>query len=153
MVSFTIEDDDEAGVEVRLRPQNLREGDELTWEVVLTSQPTAEVLVTVRAVSPADSPVESRARVEDLAIAPASLTFTQATWNTPQAVMITVALELMMFGELTIVHEVSSSDPNYQDFPVPPVTLELTDVNAGSADVGAETGGWRRPAFSGAGWC
>ena len=126
VVSFTIEDDDEAGVEVRLRPQNLREGDVLSWEVILTSEPTEDVFVTVRAVSPADSD----ARVEDLAIAPASLTFTQATWNTPQAVMITVALELMMFGELTIVHEVSSSDPNYQDFPVPPVTLELTDVNA-----------------------
>ena len=127
---FTIEDDDQAGVEVGLQPQNLREGDVLTWEVVLTSQPTAEVLVTVSAVSPADSPVESRARVEDLVIAPASLTFTNANWNTPQPVMITVAPDLTRFGELTIVHEVTSTDPNYQVLVVPLVTLELTDVDA-----------------------
>ena len=126
---FTIVDDDEAGVVVGLRPQNLREGDVLSWEVVLTSQPTEDVFVTVRAVSP----VVSDASADDLTFAPnpetTSLKFTPENWNTSQRLMITVALELMMFGELTIVHEVSSSDPNYQDFPVPLVTLELTDVN------------------------
>ena len=47
MVFFTIEDDDQAGIEVGLLPQNLRKGDVISWEVVLTSQPTDNVLVTV----------------------------------------------------------------------------------------------------------
>ena len=126
VVFFTIEDDDEAGVEVRLRPQMLQEGDVLSWEVVLSTEPTAAVMVMPSVVRPAGS----EARVEDLAIAPASLTFTDANWNSPQEVMITVAPSLEHFGELEIRHELTSMDANYQGLIVPPVTLELSNVDA-----------------------
>ena len=58
------------------------------------------------------------------------LTFTPADWYEPQSVTITVTETLTDFGELQIRHSVTSSDPNYDNFPVGARTLKLTDVDA-----------------------
>ena len=73
---FVIADDDRAGVAVALTPQNLREGREVPYRVVLESEPTAdvEVAVAVKAVA------GSKALPTDVTAMPAPLTFTPANW-------------------------------------------------------------------------
>ena len=53
--TFVIADDDRAGVAVALTPQNLHEGEELPYTVVLESEPTADVEVAVAVVAVAGS--------------------------------------------------------------------------------------------------
>ena len=137
--TFAIADDDRAGVAVALTPQNLREGREIPYTVVLESEPTADVEVAVAVMAAA----ASEARPADVTAMPAPLTFTSANWHEPQTVILTVALGLAVFGELDIVHILTSADPIYDGLAPVSVRLELTDVDAilSVSDLGVEEGG------------
>ena len=124
--TFVIADDDRAGVEVSLEPGNVRAGDEIDYAVVLTSEPAAdvEVAVVVRAAAGPD------VGLNDVTATPAPLTFTRADWHEPQRVTLSVDEEVAAFGELDIVHVLTSTDANYNGLSVDAIRLELVDVDA-----------------------
>lgn len=87
-----------------------------TYTVVLTSQPTSDVTITP---SPGSQ----------LAVSPASLTFTVANWSTPQTVSVAAINDAIAEGthSATITHTAASSDPGYNGLAIPNVTASITD--------------------------
>ena len=80
--TVTIADDDTAGFLFDPSHLTVREGGSAEYTVVLTSEPSAEMTVTITASSGSDlSPVED------------TLTFTADNWTTPQAATVTAALD------------------------------------------------------------
>src|SRR5439155_1326255 len=79
-VSMTNVDDGVAGFTVTPTwgPRTSEAGGSATFSVVLTSQPTADVVIPV-----------ALSNAGEGAVAPASLTFTAADWNAPQTVTVT----------------------------------------------------------------
>ena len=77
IVSVTVMDDDTAGLTLTPGTVNVNEGGPAgTYTVVLNTEPTATVTVTIPAVG-------------DVTATPASLTFTTGNWNTAQSVTVT----------------------------------------------------------------
>ena len=96
--AVTIEDNDEGGVAISETELTILEGNTDTYTVVLTSQPTGNVTVTVN--DPADN--------TDVTADPATLTFTTTDWNVAQTVTVTVAQDDDAADETaTITHTVS----------------------------------------------
>ena len=128
---FTIRDDDTARVAVSLEDQNVRKGDQRLYEVVLKSQPIANVEVVVTVV---EGRLNSEAQPGNVTVAAVEgilpLTFTPINWSTPRALLLTVAPNLDAFGELEIRHTINSEDdPTYAALDPVSAVLELTDVN------------------------
>ena len=123
---FTITDDDTAGVRVGLRDQSVRKENVVVYEVVLTSEPTANVVVTVAVTLPAGITPPS-----SITVPPTSLTFAPGDWNQPQRVTLTVAAVVAEenLGDYIIDHSVTSADPNYDQFFIADRTLGLIDVD------------------------
>ena len=105
--SFTIGDDDTAGVTVAAdTPLAVSEaegdGHTATYTVVLDSQPTADVTVTPTSADPTAASVS------------AALTFGPDNWDQPQTITVTaVNDEDKVHETLSISHVVTSADPNY----------------------------------------
>ena len=87
-----------------------------TYSVVLNTQPTANVTVTL--VSGAHATVN-----------PTSLLFTPADWNRPQDVTVTAVDDALAEGAhtATIHHNAASADLNYNGIAVANVTVHITD--------------------------
>ena len=98
---LTITDDDKRGVEVTPTSLTVNEGESETYSVVLTSQPTADVTVTVTV--PADT---------DVSVDNSSLTFPVASWNAAQTVTVSVAddNDAVVDDAVTLTHSVSGGD-------------------------------------------
>ena len=77
-VEVTITEDDTTGVTISVTALELAEGDAQSYTVVLDTEPTADVTVTIQVPDNADVAVDETA-----------LTFTAANWNTPQRVTVT----------------------------------------------------------------
>ena len=124
--TFVIADDDRAGVEVTLEPRNVREGEEISYDVVLTSEPAAdvEVAVTVEPVAGSEAVLTKVELNKD------TLTFDSDNWYEPQTVILTVAPEVTVFGGLDINHRLTSTDANYAGLTLDAIRLELVDVDA-----------------------
>jgi large repetitive protein len=125
-----------------------------SYTVALASQPAANVTVTIAQVSPevyvaaaaaASAPAGSTVAYPVpvcwgplLNVAPATLTFTPADWNTPQTVTVTapalppVPVPYAGSGTVTVslFSTVTSTDPNYNDLCVPPVTVTVHEATA-----------------------
>ena len=103
--TITLSDDDEAGVAVSKESVSMTEGGSDTYTLALTSEPTADVTITVTRAEGGDA---------DLTATPASLVFTASTWSAAQAVTIAAA-EDDDFAEdaATFTHSASSDDANY----------------------------------------
>lgn len=102
-VSVLVRDNDVAGLVFTPDSVSVAEGASTTYNVVLSSQPSATVLVTPSVTD--DSSVT---------VAPASLTFTPAQWNVPQTVTITFMEDERTSPMIaSIVHGTSSDDPKY----------------------------------------
>ncbi|MCT7956395.1 DUF4347 domain-containing protein [Laspinema palackyanum] len=88
-----------------------------TYEIVLLSQPTQDVSITVNP--------DSQTRV----VGATSLTFTPNNWNVAQTVTVgaidDTAVEYPHSG--TISHSISSSDANYNGISLSPVTANIAD--------------------------
>ncbi len=126
-IVFTINDDDTAGVIHTLQPRNVREGDDIRYMVVLTSQPEADVVVEANVFQVPGS--NAQGHVEGL---PVRLGFTPQDWHQEKRVTFTVADEVPDdgFGEFSIGHDLrASADERYQTLTVDPILLELTDVD------------------------
>ncbi|MXX46538.1 MAG: hypothetical protein F4Z41_10115 [Acidimicrobiia bacterium] len=106
-VAGTITDDDERGINVSPAALTLEEPDGAgTYEVTLTSRPTAAVIVDLT------SSDTSAATVE-----PSSLTFQPAEWNTPQTVTVKAVDDQIPNPDggriATIAHSVAASTSDY----------------------------------------
>ena len=118
-VSGTNADDDTAGVTVEpLTPISVLEGATATFTVVLKTQPTNNVVVSSVSTVPAQGTV-----------APATLTFTPANWNTPQTVTITGVDDLLGDRDQALKIEVTltSSDTVYATIDPADVTVTVLD--------------------------
>ena len=96
-------DDDTRGVRVEPTQLTFREGGSGTYTVVLNTQPTATVTVTVN--DPTDN--------TDVTAEPTSLTFTTGDWNSAQTVTVTAARDGDANTDTaTVTHSVNGGDYN-----------------------------------------
>ena len=115
--TFTIRDDDTAGVTVSDTSIDIEEGDSDNYTVVLDSQPTHSVTITVNDPSNTDVTAE-----------PASLTFTTVNWDTAQTVTVTASQDNGHDDEDgTVTHTVASTDAKYSGISVSDVSVDVTD--------------------------
>ena len=122
--TFVIADDDRAGVEVTLKPRNVRAGDQIEYTVVLISEPAENVGVAVVVLDAADSNLVR----DDVSAGP--LTFDSGDWFIPKTMILRVEDVVTVFGELDIVHVLTSLDANYDGLRVDAIKLELVEVDA-----------------------
>lgn len=126
-VSITNDDNDSAGVIVMptMGLSTTEAGGTAMFSVVLTSQPTANVSVSITSSDASEG-----------VAAPASLTFTGGNWSSPQIVIVTGVDDALADGNIayTIVTGNSvSSDTSYSGMVVPDV--QVTNVDLDSAGV------------------
>ncbi len=98
--TVTLADDDARGVTVTPTALTVDEGGDETYTVVLDSEPTADVAVTVAV--PQDT---------DVSVDNTSLTFTEGNWNTAQTVTVSAAgdEDAVVDDAVTLTHTVSST--------------------------------------------
>ena len=100
---LTITDDDTRGVTVSTNTLSIREGNTATYTVVLTSKPTAPVVIAI-AVASDDAAVE---------VQTTSLTFAPSDWQTPKPVTLEAANDQVQNvppETATITHTVMGGD-------------------------------------------
>ena len=115
--TVSITDDDGAGVSVSESSLTIAEGSSGTYTIVLDSQPTADVTVTINDPSNTDVTAE-----------PASLTFSSTDWNTPKTVTVNAAQDADADDETaTVTHAVTSTDSKYSGASASSVTVTITD--------------------------
>ncbi|MEN6494052.1 MAG: SdrD B-like domain-containing protein, partial [Thermoguttaceae bacterium] len=99
-----------------------------TFTVVLNSQPTADVTISITSNDPTEGTVSV-----------SSLTFTAANWNVPQTVTITGVLDALVDGNVAykiVTGAATSTDPDYSG--LNPVDVDVTNLDANYAptDIG-----------------
>ena len=120
----TITDDDDRGVTVTPTTLKIDEGGSETYTVVLTSQPTESVTVSV-----------TKTGDSDIAANKTSLTFTASNWNTAQTVMVSAAEDDdAAHGTATIAHGVTSSG-DYSGETASSVSVTERDKDSASTTV------------------
>ena len=110
---------DPPGVSVSKAALTVREGDATgdSYTVVLDSQPTAEVVVTV--VVPSGTEVTP---------SPTSRTFTTSDWETTQTVTVTAGSDADTVNDtVTLTHSAASADSNYEGITIAGVTVTVID--------------------------
>ena len=117
--TVSITDDDGAGVSVSESSLTIAESSSGTYTIVLDSQPTADVTVTINDPSNTDVIAE-----------PASLTFSSTDWNSPKTVTVDAAQDADADDETaTVTHAVTSTDSKYSGASAnsDTVTVTITD--------------------------
>ena len=88
-----------------------------SYTVVLDTQPTADVTVTVAV--PAGTGVTTN---------PTTLTFTTSNWNTPRTVTVTAGNDADLTNDtVTLTHRAMSADTDYNDITIDDVTVTVND--------------------------
>ncbi len=115
----TITDDDTRGVTVTPEKLNVPEGGSATYKVVLKSQPTEDVTVTVGV--PQDT---------DVSIDKARLSFTTSDWNVEQTVTVSAAADddAVVDDAVTITHSVSGGDYGGNSVTASDVEVTITET-------------------------
>ena len=122
-VELTLEDDDTRGVTVSKSELEVEEGDDGTYTVVLTSEPTSTVTVT-----PARSSGDTDVTVSG------ALTFTAADWSTAQTVTVSAAQDTDAADDTAVVgHTVSGAD--YSRVTAASVDVSVDDDETASSGV------------------
>ena len=99
-------DNDTIGVTIWPQVLRMPDGGSRKYKVVLNTQPTDDVTITVTRDQGGD---------DDLTVVPGTLIFTEATWYTPQTVTVSAAEDDDQVNGVAIFsHSVSSNDENYQ---------------------------------------
>ena len=117
--SGTITDGSTAGVTVSKSALTVTEEDSSgdSYTVVLNTQPTASVTVTVGGLGSSD-----------LTANPASLTFTTVNWQTAQTVTVTAGSDTDLTDDtVALSHSAASSDSAYQGITIAGLTVTVTD--------------------------
>ena len=116
ILMVTVTDDETAGVTVTPTSLPLNEGGTNTYTVVLDTEPTATVTVTI--VDPTDN--------ADVMANPASLTFSTLNWNTAQTVTVSAAEDDDSTQDTaTVTHTVAGGD--YGSVTASSVAVTVTD--------------------------
>ena len=118
-VTVTITDDDTAGVTVSKTALTVTEEDSSgdTYTVVLDSQPTANVTISIGGQSGTD-----------VTAAPSPMTFTPTNWATPQTVTVTAANDADLGNDMvSLTHNAASSDGDYPGIPIAGLTVTVND--------------------------
>jgi hypothetical protein len=118
--SFTITDNDTAGFQILPISGNTSEfAGQATFDIRLTSQPTADVIIGLTSNNTAEGTV-----------LPANLTFNSTNWNTSQTVTITGVDDAVIDGDIAyqiITAAATSTDTNYNNLNPADVTVTNTD--------------------------
>jgi hypothetical protein len=95
-----------------------------TYSVVLDTEPTANVTITVSS----DGQVSG---------SPTSLTFTPSNWNTAQTVTVSAQNDNVAEGSHTgtVSHSASSADPGYNGISIASVTANITDNDSAGVTI------------------
>ena len=119
----TITDDDEAGVTVTPTGLGVTEGgDSADYTVVLDSEPTATVTVTISGHGGTDVSLTGATLSND------ALTFTTSNWDTVQTVTVSAREDEDADNHtVTLTHEVASTDSGYDGATIDEVTVTVTD--------------------------
>ncbi len=132
-VSLTNQDDDTAGITVAPTTGlvTTEAGGTDTFDVVLNSEPTANVSISVTSSDTSEGTVS-----------PASLTFTPGNWDTAQTVTVTGVDDDVDEGDVaySVTMFVSSSDLIYNALSVPSVSVTNTDDDTAGITVAPTTG-------------
>ena len=116
ILMVTVTDDETGGVTVTPTSLTVNEGGTNTYTVVLDTQPTATVTVTI--VDPTDN--------ADVTANPASLTFTTSNWSTAKTVTVSAAEDDDPTQDTaTVTHTVAGGD--YASFAASSVAVTVTD--------------------------
>ena len=118
-VTVTIVDDDTAGVTVSKSAVTVTEEDTTgdTYTVVLDSQPTANVTITIGGQGAAD-----------ITATPTPLTFTTTNWATAQTVTVTAGDDTdTAIDTHSLTHSAMSSDTKYSGISIPNVGVTVND--------------------------
>ncbi len=131
-LTVTNVDDDEPGITVTPTTglSTSETGDSASFTVVLQSEPTADVTITVTG---------DAAEGE---ISPTTLTFSANNWNEPQGVTITGVDDFIADGNVTytLLTDVSSGDSDYNDYQLPALTVTNVDDDDPGITVSPTTG-------------
>ncbi len=117
-VDLDIAEDDSVGVNISTTAVVVTEGSSgVDYTVVLTSEPTANVVVTA-----ANTTGEAT-------VSPANRTFNSNNWDVPKVFTVAAVDDGVIDGQTsdTIVHAVSSGDPDYDEFAVSDVDVTIDD--------------------------
>ncbi|MBF0491558.1 MAG: FG-GAP repeat protein [Deltaproteobacteria bacterium] len=129
----TITDDDFVGVTITESggSTNVTEGSGVTdsYTVVLTSEPTQDVVITV---TPDDK----------VSTTPPTLTFTSGNWNSPQTVTVSAVDNQVADGlhTGTITHTATSSDTFYNGLSIASVVANVTDNDSPGVSIAESSG-------------
>ena len=110
---------DPAGVTVSKTALTVTEQDTTgdTYTVVLISEPTANVIITVAGHS-----------LTDVTPNPTTLTFTSVNWSTPQTVTVTAGNDTDTVSDsVTLTHSAASSDSDYSGISIATVGVTVND--------------------------
>ena len=130
-VTVTVEDNDTAGVTVSEMALTVTEADTTggSYTVVLDSQPTADVVVTIAGHSGTD-----------VTPAPATLTFTSMNWETAQTVTVTAVTDADTTNDtVSLTHSAASTDANYSGITIAGVTVTVNDDTSNNLATGKPT--------------
>ena len=116
-VRALIQDDDSATIELTqpaTTTLTTSQSSTASYSLVLTSQPTSTVTITMAGTS--------------IATDPASLEFNATNWNVSQSVQVYIPDDAELNSEsTTLVHTISSTDANYRSAEIPNLTFTLED--------------------------
>ena len=122
-LSLTIVDDDERGVRVSATALDIDEGDDGTYTLVLTSQPTGEVTVT-----------PSRGSGDTDVTVSAALTFTAANWDQAQTVTVSAVQDSDAADDTALIqHVISGADYGANSVMADDVSVTVDDADADAA--------------------
>ena len=119
-VAATIDDDDAAGVTVNPLAVGVTEsGDSATYTVVLDSEPTGDVVVTIM-------------KDDQVTVDVSELSFTPANWSVEQVVTVIATDDGLAEGDhaAPLTHVMTSTDGDYDGISVPAVSAQITDNDA-----------------------
>ena len=126
-VGVSVTDDDTASVTVSETTVSVAEGANNTYTVVLKTQPSADVVISVAS---SGSP--------DVSVSPATLTFTSSNWDTVQTVTVAAAQDADAVNDTaSITHTVNAlqSADEYDNVTIAAVTVSVTDDDDDTAAV------------------
>ncbi len=116
--TVTITDDDAVGVTLSVTELTVAEGDENSYTVVLNSEPTTDVIITISGAS------------GDVTLDKSSLTFTITNWSTAQIVTVSAAKDedIAKDADVTLTH--SASGGGYGSVTIDSVIVKVTEDDA-----------------------
>ena len=118
-VTVIITDDDRAGVTVSKSALTVMEEDATgdTYTVVLDSEPTADVTISIGGQTGTD-----------VTVFPSPMTFTTLNWETAQTVTVTAANDTDTTNDtVTLTHSAASTDSSYSGITIADVTVTVDD--------------------------